>query len=81
MRNMKTVNLKIQLEVTDNETKVDWIQKAIQDCLVIEEGEKINIFSVIPEPLRFTMELHPTEHDESDDIEDVKTITAYGNFD
>ncbi len=75
---MKTVNLKIQLEVADNETKVDWVQEAIQECLVGEEGEKINIFSIIPEPPEFTIELHPIEHDESDDIEDVKTITPYG---
>ena len=76
---MKTVNLKIQLEVADNETKVDWVQEAIQECLVEEEGEKINIFSIIPEPPEFTIELHPIEHDESDDIEDVKTITPYGD--
>ena len=52
---MKTVNLKIQLEVAENETKVDWVQEAIQDCLISEEGEKINIFSIIPEPPEFTI--------------------------
>ena len=32
---MKTVNLKIQLEVAENETKVDWVQEAIQELSLI----------------------------------------------
>ena len=76
---MKTLSLRIQLELDDSETKFDWIQEAIQECLLIELGEKINVFNIIPEPPEFTIELHPTYHDESDDIEETKTITPYGD--
>ena len=75
---MQIVNLKIQLELDENEQRVDWIKEAIQECLLEDLGEKITIFHIVATPPEFTMELHPTQHDESDDIEDVKTITSYG---
>jgi|TARA_R110001583_G_scaffold94820_3_gene238530 hypothetical protein len=76
---MQTVNLKIRLELDDNEMRVDWIKEAIQECLLEDLGERITIFHIVATPPEFTMELNPTtEYDESDDIEDVKTITAYG---
>ena len=76
---MQIVNLKIRLELDENEQRVDWIHEAIQECLLEDLGEKITIFHVVPTPPEFTMELNPTtEYDESDDIEDVKTITSYG---
>jgi len=75
---MQIVNLKIRLELDENEQRVDWVHEAIQECLLEELGEKITIFHIVPTPPEFTMELHPTQHDESDDIEGVKTITSYG---
>ena len=75
---MQIVNLKIRLELDENEERVDWVHEAIQECLLEEYGEKITIFHIVPTPHEFTMELHPTQHDESDDIEDVKTITSHG---
>ena len=75
---MQIVNLKIRLELDENEERVDWVHEAIQECLLEEYGEKITIFNIVPTPPEFTMELHPTQHDESDDIEDVKTITSHG---
>lgn len=79
MKHMQTVNLKLQLELDEGETRIDWIHEAIEECLLSELGEKITIFHVVPTPPEFTMELCPsTEHDESDDIEEVKTITPYG---
>ena len=76
---MQIVNLKIRLELDENEERVDWIYDAIQECLLEDLGEKITIFHIVATPPEFTMELNPTtQYDESDDIEDVKTITAYG---
>ena len=75
---MQIVNLKIRLELDENEERVDWVHEAIQECLLEEYGEKITIFHIVPTPPEVTMELHPTQHDESDDIEDVKTITSHG---
>jgi hypothetical protein len=73
---MQTVNLKIRLELDEGELRVDWIKDAIEECLLEDLGEKITDFRIVVPPL--TMEVCPTQHDESDDIEDVKTITSYG---
>ena len=81
---MKIVNLKLQLELLDEDDfNTDWIKEAIEDSLQEAEGERITKFKVIPQAsymdtLVVSMNSFSTEYDESDDIEGVKTITPYG---
>lgn len=81
---MRTVNLKLQLELLDEDDfNTDWIKEAIEDSLQEAEGERITKFKVIPQAsymdtLVVSMNSFSTEYDESDDIEGVKTITPYG---
>ena len=81
---MRTVNLKLQLELLDEDDfNTDWIKEAIEDSLQEAEGERITKFKVIPQAsymdtLVVSMNSFSTEYDESDDIEGGKTITPYG---
>ena len=83
---MKTVNLKLKLELLDEDDfNTNWIKEAIEDSLMEADGERIIEFKVIPESfytdtLVVSANSFSTEYDESDDIEGVKTITPYGKI-
>lgn len=78
---MKIVNLKLQLELLDEDDfNTNWIKEAIEDSLMEADGERIIEFKVIPESFYLSGlgGSFSTEYDESDDAEWVKTITPYG---
>ena len=93
---MRQVDVRIQLELLDEDGfNADWIEEAIQDCLMEADGERIIKFEAgTPScPVKYDLEGqvitvskqmqeelepidHPTEHDESDDIEAAKYTTT-----
>ena len=72
---MRQVDVRIQLELMDEDPfNAEWIEEAIHDFLFIEEGERVIKFES-SSPSCPIVDNHPTEHDESDEIEMDKTYT------
>ena len=45
---MQIINVQIQLELEEGETRIDWIHEAIEECLVA--NEKIVDFKLVRTP-------------------------------
>ena len=76
MINMYQVNIKLQLELLEEENfSADWIRGAIQDSLMEADGEKITKFLVASLPIVETR-ITPVEKEYSNKT----TITSQGPF-
>ena len=69
MRNMRQVDVRIQLELIDEDPfNAEWIEQAVEEVLFLDQGERITKFES-SSPSCPVVDNHPTQHDESDEIE------------
>jgi hypothetical protein len=69
---MRNVTIRLRLELIDEDNfNTDWIEDIIQEHLVDNE----RVIDFVMEDIKSIYTHHPTQHDESDDIEAGKTAT------
>ena len=72
---MREVSIRLKVELIDEDPfNAEWIEQAVEDNLFLDQGEKVSEFTV-EQPSIPIIATHPTEHDESDEIELDKTYT------
>ena len=72
---MREVSIRLKLELCDEEDPaVAWVEQAVEDILFLDQGERISQF-IVEQPSIPIIATHPTEHDESDELEAAKTVT------
>ena len=75
MRNMREVSIRLKVELIDEDPfDAEWIEQAVEDNLFLDQGEKVSQF-IVEQPSIPIIATHPTEHDESDELEAAKTVT------
>ena len=100
MRGMRQIDVRIQLELIDEDPfNAEWIEQAVEDVMFLDQGERIIKFetsspscpvvdnnpNTVSQQMQDELEpiIHPTQHDESDELEAVKyttTITPYDDI-
>ena len=73
---MRQVDVRIQLELIDEDPfNAEWIEQAVEDFLFLDQGERITKFESNSPNCPIVDNWPTTEHDESDELEAVKTVT------
>ena len=77
MKNMRQVDVRIQLELIDEDPfNAEWIEQAVEEILFLDQGERITKFESSSPSCPVVDNWPTTQHDESDEIELGKTYTV-----
>ena len=76
---MREVSIRLKVELIDEDPfNAEWIEQAVEDNLFLDQGEKVSQF-IVEQPSIPIVATHPTEYDESDELEADKTVTITPN--